>query len=220
VLKTCRWSRLNRRVRILLQEDDDFSLSFAPAVSSILGFSSREWHVVPRDTHWRKEHFLSDQSFLDVQFKTSFRLSQNSFFRLHSLLQPHIQKQQTHLHSTIPSEHRLAIFLYHVTQSSSYTSLTDQFGVGKSTVSNIIGDVSKAIVQQLSGQYIRFPNIDEAMRSMEFWREKSRIPGVVGCLDGTHIQILQPAHIGTAYCNRYGYYSINVQGNASPKCLR
>jgi hypothetical protein len=75
--------------------------------------------------------------------------------------------------------------------------------------------ISKAIVQHLSVPYIQFPNVDEAMRSMEFWREKSHIPGVVGCLDGTHIRILQPAHTGTAYCNRHGYYSINVQGNAA-----
>lgn len=204
-----------RKDRILAndEEDDDFPLPFAPALSSCSGFSSREWHALPRDTHWRTEHFLSDKSFLDVQFKSSFRMSRHSFFRLHALLQPHIQKKQTHLRPTIPSEHRLAIFLYHVAQGSSYTSLSDQFGVGKSTISTIIGDVSKAIVKQMSAQYVRFPNADEAMRSMEFWREKNRIPGVVGCLDGTHIRILQPAYSGTAYCNRYGYYSINVQGN-------
>ena len=71
-------------------------------------------------------------------------MSRKSFFSLHALLQSHIQKQQTPLCSTIPSEHRLAIFLYHVIQGDGYTSILDQFSVGKSTVSNIIGDVSKA----------------------------------------------------------------------------
>jgi hypothetical protein len=143
-------------------------------------------------------------------------MSRNSFFSLHARLQPYIQKKQTHLRPTIPSEHRLAVFLYHIAHGNGYTSITDLFGVGKSTVSNIIGDVSKAIVQHLSAQYVRFPNVDEAMRSMEFWREKSGIPGVVGCLDGSHIPIIQPAHSGSAYCNRKGYYSINVQGNVFP----
>jgi hypothetical protein len=146
-------------------------------------------------------------------------MSRKSFFSLHALLQPYIEKQQTHFRPTIPSEHRLAIFLYHITQGNSYSSITDQFGVGKSTVSNIIRDVSKAIVQQLSGKYIRFPNVDEAMRSMEFWREKTGIPGVVGCIDGSHIPIIQPAHSGTAYCNRKGYYSITVQGNVFLRSL-
>ena len=139
-------------------------------------------------------------------------MSRASFRKLHALLQLHIQKQQTHLRLTIPSEHRLAIFLYHVAQGDGYTSLMDQFGVGKSTISYIIRDVSKAIMQHLSRKYIRFPNVDEAMCTMEFWREYNGIPGVVGCIDGTHIPIIQPAHSGTAYCNRKGFYSINVQG--------
>ena len=146
-------------------------------------------------------------------------MSRKSFFSLHALLQPHIRKQQTHLRPTISSEHRLAIFLYHITQGNSYTSITDQFDVGKSTVSNIIKDVSKAIVQQLSRKYIRFSNVDEAMRSMEFWREKTGIPGVVACIDGSHIPIIQPAHSDTAYCNRKGYYSINIQGNVFLRSL-
>ena len=54
---------------------------------------------------------------------------------------------------------------------------------------------------------------------MEFWRGKNGIPGVVGCLDGSHSPIIQPAHSGTAYCNRKGYYSINVQGNVFSWCL-
>src|ERR1700694_4936671 len=157
-----------RRTILFDEEDDEFPQSFAPSLLRNLGISSREWHVLPRSSHWRKEHFLSEKLYLDTQFTNSFRMSRKSFFSLHALLQPHIKKKQTHLHPTIPSEHWLAIFLYHIAQANGYTSLTDQFGVGKSTVCNIVGEVSKAIVQQLSGQYIRFPNVDEAMRSMEF----------------------------------------------------
>src|SRR4051812_44354292 len=49
--------------------------------------------------------------------------------------------------------------------------------------------------------------------------KKTGIPGVVACLDGSHIPILQPGHSGTAYCNHKGYYSINVQGNVFPRSL-
>jgi hypothetical protein len=199
------------------EEDDDFPLCFAPVLITDL-INSREWYVLPRSIHWRNEHFLSTE-IPDSLFRTRFRISRKSFFNLHVLLQPYIEKQQTQFRETIASEHRLAIFLYHVTQGNGYTSLTDQFGVGKSTVSKIIGEVSKAIVQHLSGKYIRFSNIDEVTRSMEFWREKTGIPGVVACIDGSHIPISQSANSGTAYCNRKGYYSINVQGNAFPRSL-
>lgn len=213
------------RLRLLLgdendseddEDDDDLLFEIAPAILQCGGnLSFREWYVLPRSLHWRENHYL----FEATTFLTSFRMTRLSFFNLHALLQLYIEKQQTHLRPTIRSEHRLAIFLYHIAHGASYTSLCDQFGVGKSTVSNIVGDVSKAIVDQLSGRYIRFPTSDEAMRSMDFWKEKNGIPGVVACLDGSHIPIIQPAGTGTAYYNRKGYYSINVQGTILWCCL-
>jgi hypothetical protein len=128
------------------------------------------------------------------------------------LLCPYIQKKQTRFRPTIPSDLRLAIFLFHIAQGDGYTSVSIHFAVGTSTVSTIIGDVSKAIVRHLSSEHIRFPNVDEAMRSMEHWQVKSGMPGVVACVEGCHIPILQPACTGSTYFNRKGFYSINVQG--------
>src|SRR5579859_2878075 len=142
-------------------------------------------------------------------------MSRRSFFKLHSILQPHIQKQQTHLRPTVPSDLRLAIFLYHIAQGAGYLVVSDSFAVGRSTVSKIVGEVARAIVNHLSIRYVRFPTIEEATRTMEYFRSKSGIPGVVACIDGCHISIIKPAHSGTAYCNRKGFYSINVQGTTT-----
>jgi hypothetical protein len=181
-----------------------FSLSFPTG-------SQRRWYVYPRSIHWRQQLF-SVQFFIDASFQQSFRMSRHSFFTLHSLVQPYIQRKQTHLRPTISSEHRLAIFLYHITQGVGYTTCSNLFAVGRSTVSMIVGEVSHAIVDHLSSIYVQFPGIDEATRTMEFFRAKSGIPGIVACIDGCHIPIIQPANSGTAYCNRKGIYSINVQG--------
>ena len=212
-----------RRFRLLSRyakdtDDDLATICTHPSTSRLFMQSYREWHVLPRSTHWRKDHFLpkagtiDEYVFQEQQFRNSFRMTRVSFFRLHALLQPFIQKETTHLRVTIDSEHRLAIFLYHIVHGASYSVLVDQFGVGKGTVSGIIGDVSRALVEQMGARYIRFPNMDEAMRTMEHWKQKTHIPGVVACIDGTHIPIIQPTKSGTAYCNRKGYYSINVQG--------
>ncbi|XP_048251815.1 putative nuclease HARBI1, partial [Haliotis rufescens] len=39
----------------------------------------------------------------------------------------------------------------------------------------------------------------------------SRFPGVIGCIDGTHVRIQAPSDNEPAFVNRKGYHSINVQ---------
>ena len=83
--------------------------------------------------------------------------------------------------------------------------ISNQFACGKSTVCGIVADVTEAILQHLTNKYIRFSTTEQAMRSIEFWRAKTGIPGVVACLDGCHIQIIRPSKSGTAYFNRKGF---------------
>jgi hypothetical protein len=42
--------------------------------------------------------------------------------------------------------------------------------------------------------------------------KKNRMPHVLGCLDGTHVEIAAPANSGGAYKNYKGRSSINVLG--------
>ena len=207
----------NRRLRqgVLIEDEnnDFFSLPFLLEVVLQIK-TQREWYVYPRSLHWRSQLF-STHAFLEGSFQDKFLMSRRSFFKLHSLLQPHIQKQQTHLRPTVPSDLRLAIFLYHIAQGAGYSVVSDSFAVGRSTVSKIVGEVARAIVNHLSIRYVRFPTIEEATRTMEYFRSKSGIPGVVACIDGCHISIIKPALSGTAYCNRKGFYSINVQGTTT-----
>jgi hypothetical protein len=172
----------------------------------------REWYILPRSTHWVEVCLFSSEFFSDVQFKESFRMSRTSFYTLHELLRPFIEKKSTVFREPVPSDRRLAIFLYHVAHGATLLAISNQFACGKSTVCGIVTEITEAIIQHLTKKYISFSTTEQAMRSIEFWRAKSGIPGVVACLDGTHIQIIRPSKSGTAYFNRKGYYSINVQG--------
>lgn len=67
----------------------------------------------------------------------------------------------------------------------------------------IVGEVTLAILSQLGEKYTRFSTISEAMRSIEFWRTKSGIPGVVACV----VIFPSPNPLvvrGSSYCNRKG----------------
>jgi len=60
--------------------------------------------------------------------------------------------------------------------------------------------------------YIRLPNPQEASQVMQAFQMQCGIPGIVGAIDGTHIQIVKPCVHGETYFNRKGYYSLNIQG--------
>ena len=86
------------------------------------------------------------------------------------------------------------------------------FGLGRSTISKCIHDVSRAIIQHMRNVYVRLPSSQEATQSKNRWRMQTRIPGIVGAIDGTHIAIRAPFRNGGAYFNRKSFYSLNVQG--------
>jgi hypothetical protein len=172
----------------------------------------RIWYIIPRSTHWSEHFVFTPENFIDSEFKKLFRMSRKSFYALLAIIQPYIQKQSTSFRKPIQPDRRLAIFLYHISHGVSYQAISTQFCVGKSTISGIIGNVSQAIISHLSPRCVLFSTPEQMMRTMDFWREKKGIPGVVGCIDGSHIPILKPVGTGSAYCNRKGFYSINVQG--------
>jgi len=90
-------------------------------------------------------------------------MSYQSFEHLHQLLQPYIEKKTTTFRKPLPSKRRLTIFLYHITQGAPDTVVSNQFGYGKTSISKIVGEVSKAIVQNLSQQYIHFSSHEDTL---------------------------------------------------------
>ena len=172
------------------ESGEPISIPFDAALLNLLRDNpppqGREWYIFPRSIHWAN-HFLEFRNaFLDQDFQQTFRMSRDSFEHLHQILEPHIQRQDTQFRNAIPSKRRLAIFLYHITLGTCYTGVSNQF--------------------------VRFSTTEDCLISMEFWKENNHIPGVVGCIDGTHIRIKRPVHNGQGYYNRKGYYSMNVQG--------
>ncbi|CAH2109188.1 unnamed protein product [Euphydryas editha] len=89
--------------------------------------------------------------------------------------------------------------------------------VSQSTLSNCITEVVKALNNpSVFGNWVKFPrNISEMMAISQRFYELYRIPGVVGCIDCTHVAIHSPPndqhYEESIYVNRKGYHSINTQ---------
>jgi len=88
----------------------------------------------------------------------------------------------------------------------------DTFAVSKSTVCQTVHRVTEAIAS-LRDQYVKIPaTVDEQRKTMQSFFNRSKMPGIIGAIDCTHIAIQSPGgDDAEIYRNRKGYFSVNVQ---------
>lgn len=94
--------------------------------------------------------------------------------------------------------------------SGSFQSINgDLVGIHQTTVSRIVDRVSTAIIEQMP-RFIAFPpDLNEIKHG---FMDYSRIPSIIGAIDGTHIPIISPGGDNAELFRcRKGYFSINVQ---------
>ncbi|CAB3241775.1 unnamed protein product [Arctia plantaginis] len=99
--------------------------------------------------------------------------------------------------------------------TGSYQSLVGQsafHNVSQATVSRAVGQVTKALNDPtIYHKYVRFPLEQQDRNDIKAkFYHKFKIPGVLGCIDGTHVAILRPHVHEERYFNRKGYHSLNV----------
>lgn len=85
-------------------------------------------------------------------------------------------------------------------------------GLGQSTVSKAISEMLHFFEAEICAPNINFPRTVEEKNSIKYgYYDKTGFPGVIGCVDGTHVRIISPPneekHI---FLNRKGFYSLNV----------
>lgn len=90
--------------------------------------------------------------------------------------------------------------------------------ISQASVSRSIAQVTNALNQlQIMNQYIHFPsNMAQRNALRTGFYQKYGFPGVIGCIDCTHVAIVppywgDPEHPEHIYVNRKNYHSLNVQ---------
>ena len=94
----------------------------------------------------------------------------------------------------------------------------DTFGVDISTVSRVISSVTDLLFR-LKDRVIKFPVTDiDRRRAMKAFYAVRGFPSVIGCIDGTHVNIISPGQPDeAAFVNRKHQHSINVQATCDHK---
>ena len=87
----------------------------------------------------------------------------------------------------------------------------DLMTVGKATISRVVNEVTDTLHRM--GGFITMPKNDNDIRcTMSDFYQIAQVPGVVGCVAGTHIYIQAPCDDQEShFVYHKGYHSINVQ---------
>lgn len=101
------------------------------------------------------------------------------------------------------------IYLWYIGhQTTSFRDVADRFNITKSSLERIIKTIS-VFLSNLAPSVVTWPNADEKLQIAAHFNENG-FPGVIGAIDGSHIEIDKPDDDPESYINRKGYYSIQV----------
>ena len=154
----------------------------------------------------------------DEDLYKAFRFHRNELLALCDELSADIEYISNRRGALLPVMQLLIALRFYAT-GTFQAVIGEMFGVNQSTASRTVNRVTKAILLQMP-RWVHLPTQVEADEQKVKFHAKAGFPGVIGCVDGTHIRIQAPSQNEHTYVNRKNYHSINVQvGQISFKCF-
>ncbi|XP_018394548.1 PREDICTED: putative nuclease HARBI1 [Cyphomyrmex costatus] len=142
-----------------------------------------------------------------LDFGNYCRMTKEQFEDLLQLIAPLIVKEDA-IRTPISPKERLLLTLRYLASGDSQVSMSYEFGVGTSTVSQIISETCTALWVQLAPLVLPTPNSEDWKNSEKNFRCKWNFPNCVGAIDGKHVVIQAPQHSGSTYYNYKGSHSL------------
>ncbi|CAK1585318.1 unnamed protein product [Parnassius mnemosyne] len=149
----------------------------------------------------------------DDEFIKRYRLSKNLVLELCDDLRPFMTKPAKFTDLSIETKILIALSFYATGSYQRPIGDIAAHSVPQQTVSAVLGQVTQGLnMPQLRSKYIRFPR-DAAQRRANILRfyNKFGMPGVLGCIDCTHVAMVRPSQNEERYYCRKQYHSLNVQ---------
>lgn len=141
----------------------------------------------------------------------NFRLSKNAFMYVLNSISNDLKAPQRS--TAVPPILKLAATLKFLAQGGYQHQIGQDrlLGMSQSYISICLSEVCESIQKNLCPKHIVFTMSEEKkMEAKRFFYSKCSIPGVIGAVDGTHIQIIRPYNNEHLYFNRKLKHSINA----------
>lgn len=145
-----------------------------------------------------------------LSFVKLFRVSKDIFSHLLEIIDTKLKPSS---HSTAVSPLiMLAASLRFFSEGSYQKGVgNDRYvGLAQPTMSKVLQLVLDILEKEICPVEIVFPT-DEREKHIikQGFYEQTGFPGVIGCVDGTHVSIIAPTHDKHLFYNRKGFYSLN-----------
>ncbi|RVE41269.1 hypothetical protein evm_014081 [Chilo suppressalis] len=178
----------------------------------VFEYLEREYRMELRNKHRRTRQMNDPFDLEDSDFIKEYRLSPDLIRNLCDELEP-ILKTNPRRSNDLSIETKVLTAVYLYAHGSYQKPTGNAQNVAQQTVSAVLAEVTAAINNIIiRNKYIKFPQTP-AQRNANKLRfyNKFGFPGVIGCIDGTHVAIVRPNEHEDRYYCRKNYHSLNVQ---------
>ncbi|KAL2611017.1 hypothetical protein R1flu_022709 [Riccia fluitans] len=119
----------------------------------------------------------------------------------------------TRFRKPVPVEIRVGACLHRLVSRHTYFHVGDRFGLGESTIQELMEEVIQVIITVFGLGYLKWPTRDDLKAVSDGFQRRAGLPNCVGAIDGSHIRICSPTSREQAidFYNRKGYHSIVLQ---------
>ena len=113
-------------------------------------------------------------------------------------------------HYPASAETKMVVTLRFLASNALQEVIGDTFGISKGGVNSMIWEVIPRIAGR-KDDFIKMPTGEELLKTNREFHEITGIPGVVGCIDCTHVKVNVGEDRKGSFLNRKGYTSNNIQ---------
>ena len=164
----------------------------------------RYWMINYEQMWFEKMIARKDEPIFQELWKNEFRMLPSTFDFTVNLVEADMTKEDTYFRKTIRIQKRVACALWRLSTENSYRVVSKVFGVGRSTVSQIVKEFCKTLPKTRMEVALEIQKFQDSV--------DCKIPQTVGAIDGPHIEINSPTGESKIdYFNRKQRCSISTQ---------
>ena len=169
----------------------------------------RPW-LLQREERGAYHNIMAELYAADIPGFTNFtRMTPEFFEMIKTRLEPRLARQATNYRAPISVGEKLALTIRYLATGESYTSLSCQFRVGRSTISKFLPAICRAIQDEFTREYLRCSTTPDEWKELETeFRIRWNVPHALVALDGKHVALKKPKNSGALYHNYKGFFSI------------